>query len=74
MVADLDMKKMSKSEKLRLLEALWIDLSVEEHDIVSPSWHEEALLEAERLHAEGKSKFSDWNDAKERVRAAVSAR
>ena len=74
MVADLDMKKMSKVEKLRLLEALWIDLSVEEHDIVSPGWHEEALLEAERLHVEGKSKFSDWNDAKERVRAAVSAR
>ena len=74
MVADMDMKKMSKVEKLRLLEALWIDLSVEEHDIVSPGWHEEALLEAERHHAAGKSKFSDWNEAKERVRAAVSAR
>jgi hypothetical protein len=51
-----------------------MDLSVEEHEIVSPDWHQEALLEAERLKAEGKSKFSDWNDAKERVRAAVSAR
>jgi hypothetical protein len=74
MVADLDMKKMSKVEKLRLLEALWIDLSVEEHDIVSPGWHEEALLEAERALAAGQSKFSDWNDAKERIRVAVTAR
>jgi hypothetical protein len=74
MVADLDMKKMSKVEKLRLLEALWTDLSVEEHEIVSPHWHQEALLEAERLHAEGQSKFSDWNDAKQRVRAALPAR
>ena len=74
MVPDLDIKKMSKVEKLQLLEALWMDLSVEEHEIVSPDWHQEALLEAERLKTEGKSKFSDWNDAKERVRAAVSAR
>lgn len=72
MLAELDVKTLSKAEKLRLFEALWADLSVE--DIASPQWHQDALHEAERLHAEGKATFSDWSEAKERIRAAVSAR
>jgi hypothetical protein len=65
-------KTLSKVEKLRLIETLWADLSAE--DIASPRCHQDALLETERLHAEGKAMFSDWSEAKERIRAAVSAR
>jgi hypothetical protein len=74
MIAELDVKTLSKVEKLRLLEALWADLSGEGSEIASPPWHQEALQEATRLHAEGKASFSDWAEAKERIRAAVSAR
>ena len=74
MIAELDVKALSKVEKLRLIETLWADLSGESSEIASPPWHQEALQEAERLHAEGKASFSDWSEAKERIRAAVSAR
>ena len=42
--------------------------------IASPQWHQDALHEAERLHAEGRATFSDWSEAKDRIRAAVSVR
>jgi len=74
MIADLDVKTLSKVEKLRLLESLWAELSVDDSGVASPQWHQDALQEAERLHAEGKAGFSDWSEAKERIRAAVSAR
>ncbi len=74
MGAQIEVKRLSKPEKLRLIEALWADLSSDDSDVASPPWHQDALREAERLHAEGKAIFSDWSDAKERIRLAVAAR
>ncbi|MFA7343951.1 MAG: addiction module protein [Terrimicrobiaceae bacterium] len=74
MFAELDVKALSKVEKLRLIETLWADLTGDASEITSPPWHQEALRETERLHAEGKASFSDWSEAKERIRAAVSGR
>ena len=39
----LDVKSLSKVEKLRLLETLWIDLSSDEASVTSPAWHETAF-------------------------------
>ena len=69
--AILDVKSMPKSDKLRLLEELWSDLSRDDASIPSPAWHQSALREAEQLHAEGKAVFSDWSEAKLRIRSAV---
>jgi len=69
----LEVKMLSKTEKLRLLETLWADLSEDESCIASPPWHQDALHESERLQAEGLATFSDWSEAKVRIRAAVSA-
>lgn len=74
MIAELDVKALSKVDKLRLLEALWADLTGDGADPDSPPWHQQVLEETDRLHAEGKASFSDWGEAKARVRAAVSAR
>lgn len=74
MLSELDVKALSKTDKLRLLESLWADLSAEDVDISSPKWHQNALQEAEELHAQGKAHFSDWDEAKSRIRAAVSIR
>ena len=71
MVATLDVKMLSKTEKLRLLETLWSELSSDDSSLPSPTWHQDALREAEQLHAQGKSTFSDWSEAKKRIRAAV---
>ncbi len=73
-IAELDVRTLSKIEKLRLIETLWADLSLDDSGITSPKWHQDALLEAERLHAEGKAAFSDWSEVKDRIRATVSGR
>jgi hypothetical protein len=62
------LKKMSRDEKLRTMEALWEDLSKIEGRFESPAWHEQALREAERAVKNGKAQFSDWEEAKKRIR------
>jgi hypothetical protein len=64
----LPLQKMSCDEKLRAMEALWVDLSQDEDRFESPAWHAEALREAERAMKNGKAKFSDWKEAKKRIR------
>lgn len=50
------------------MEALWADLAQDEDQFESPAWHEDALREAERAVRSGAAKFSDWDDAKKRLR------
>lgn len=64
----LPLKKMSRVEKLREMEAIWVDLSGDEVAFESPPWHADALREAERAVAAGTAKFSDWEEAKKRLR------
>ena len=64
----LSLKKMSRDEKLRTMEALWADLSQDEDRLESPAWHGHALREAERAVKTGKARFSDWEEAKKRIR------
>ncbi|HSH38080.1 MAG TPA: addiction module protein [Chthoniobacterales bacterium] len=59
---------MSRSEKLRAMEALWADLSQHDETFKSPAWHETALQEAESAVRAGKAQFSDWAEAKKRIR------
>lgn len=64
----LQLKKLSRTEKLQAMESLWIELSKDEDRYQSPPWHGTALKEAQHLVTEGKSKFGDWDEAKERLR------
>ena len=64
----LSLKKMSRLDKLRAMEALWTDLSRDDDKFDSPAWHGEALREAERAVAAGTAKFSDWDEAKKSIR------
>jgi hypothetical protein len=68
MPVTLPLKRMSREEKLRAMEALWADLSQDEAALESPAWHREALRETEQLAREGKAKFSDWQTARRRIR------
>lgn len=45
----LPLEKMSRDEKLRLMETIWADLSRDEEQFDSPAWHEQALRETEKL-------------------------
>jgi Putative addiction module component len=55
---------MSRTEKLRVMEALWEDLSHGEDDLLSPAWHQTALTQTEQATAAGNVHFMDWEQAK----------
>ncbi|HMC27856.1 MAG TPA: addiction module protein [Verrucomicrobiae bacterium] len=74
MSVTLPLKKLSRDEKLRLMEAIWTDLSQDEDHFDSPGWHKDALSEAEKLVKSGKAKFSDWEKAKRRIRRKAQQR
>lgn len=74
MLAKLQLKRMSRNEKLMAMEALWADLSQDESHIGSPAWHEEALRQTERMVKAGKAKFVDWDDAKAMLRRRAAKR
>lgn len=68
----LPLKRMSKADKLRAMEALWNDLSLDDDKLPSPPWHADVLLKTERLVAAGEARFSDWEEAKSRIRRKAS--
>jgi hypothetical protein len=63
------MRGLPRSEKLKLMEALWEDLSRPAEEFVSPAWHAQALAETERRVKEGKEKPIDWETAKKTLRS-----
>jgi hypothetical protein len=68
MLSTLQIAQMSREEKLRMLEAIWADLSKDEVDVESPAWHEAALKETEARVAAGKERIEDWQAAKRELR------
>lgn len=60
--------RLPRVEKLRLMEALWDDLSHEDVEVDSPSWHEVVLRETEQRVASGKETPLDWDAAKRHLR------
>jgi hypothetical protein len=54
--------------KLRLMEALWADLSRHADTLELPAWHAQALRETEHQVAEGKETAIDWETAKKELR------
>ncbi len=59
-----DFKKMSITERLQAMEALWDSLLYEEGEIESPKWHEEILEERKTIIANGKAKYISLADLK----------
>jgi hypothetical protein len=63
----IEIKHLSREEKLRMMEAIWEDLSKEEEQVESPDWHKKALQETEHRLSEGQEKIVDWQDAKKEL-------
>jgi putative addiction module component (TIGR02574 family) len=62
------LSEMTVEEKLRLMEALWEDLSRNSNDLESPAWQEAELQEREKDIAAGRETFTDWEKAKIELR------
>jgi hypothetical protein len=63
-----EIQHLSREEKLRVMEAIWEDLSKEGQEIESPAWHQEALQETEQRLDSGEEKTVDWHAAKKELR------
>jgi hypothetical protein len=58
---------MTTTEKLRMMETLWSDLTREEEQLESPVWHGEVLRERAARVKQGKESFIDWETAKRQL-------
>jgi len=68
----LPLDQMTVEEKLRALERIWEDLCRHEADLPSPQWHRDILEVREAQLAQGAERFTDWEEAKRRIREATS--
>jgi hypothetical protein len=68
MAISINLHGMTTPDKLRLMEALWQDLSADDSQVISPDWHGEVLAERDRLIASGEEKPLDWEIAKKQLR------
>lgn len=59
---------LSREDKLRVMEAIWEDLSKEDEEVKSPKWHQEALQETEQRLSLREEKEVDWHTAKKELR------
>ena len=64
----LPLDKMTIAEKLEAMEILWNDLSQDPKNIPSPDWHGEVLRKREADIKNSKDHFSNWEDAKNKIR------
>ena len=64
----LGIENLSRTEKLRMMEALWDDLARDTPTLPPPKWHGDALKKAELAHAAGEAGFVDWETAKKIMR------
>jgi len=68
MPSTIDLQEMTTPDKLRLMEALWQNLSKAATEVASPEWHGEVLAERDRLTDSGEETFIDWESAKKQLR------
>jgi hypothetical protein len=64
----IEIQHLSREEKLRVMEAIWEDLSREEDQVESPDWHRQALQETDQRLRSGQENIMDWHDAKKELR------
>ena len=68
MAITIPLGRMTISDKLRAMESIWDDLRCTPKDVPSPAWHADVLRARETRIRAGQSVFSDWGDAKSRIR------
>jgi hypothetical protein len=65
---NIEIGHLSREEKLRVMEAIWEDLSRDAKQVESPDWHREALDETDRRRGSGQESVVDWHKVKKDLR------
>jgi len=68
----LPLQEMSLSDKIRVMEDIWIDLSAKKSGYSPPEWHGDILKERKRRLESGEIGFTDWEVAKKEIRKRVT--
>ena len=68
MEISLPLNDMTTEEKLRVMEALWVDLTQSEEEFPSPAWHKDVLKVREERIKSGQEQYKDWEKAKKDLR------
>jgi len=72
MTVVIPVEKMSISEKIAAMKALWQSLSNVPSDVPSPPWHGEVLKAREESIHSGDAVFGDWEECKKELRKTFS--
>lgn len=68
MISSAQIERLSRAEKLQVMEALWEDLSKSDEAVESPPWHHQTLRETELRVSSGQENIVDWEAAKRELR------
>ena len=68
MITEREIKEMPIDQKLRLMEAIWTDISRTSDSYDSPDWHRQELEETESRRSCGEESLIDWEAAKIKLR------
>jgi len=68
----LELRNMSREEKLIIMHEIWEELAREDGELASPEWHRAALEETEGRLREGKERVHEWEAAKAELRRRAS--
>jgi putative addiction module component (TIGR02574 family) len=63
-----ELRKLPRTEKLEIVEALWSDLTDDPETLECPPWHEDALKQTESEFKAGRIEALDWEAAKKQLR------
>jgi putative addiction module component (TIGR02574 family) len=63
-----ELRLLPNSEKLKIIETLWADLSADEASFESPAWHADELRKTEEDLKAGRVTAVDWDEAKKALR------
>lgn len=64
---ELSISNLLLAQKLDLMGALWADLSRDDKNLESPSWHKDILDDRRKAFEAGRISASDWDEAKKRI-------
>ncbi len=72
MTVTIPLDQMTTVEKLLAMENIWDDLYRRADEISSPLWHGKVLQQREEKVKKGIEGFTDWENAKGKIREFVS--
>jgi putative addiction module component (TIGR02574 family) len=59
-----EIKRLSKAERIQVMEALWDSMLYEEEKVETPEWHERILKQRKQSIADGTAKFLSISELK----------